>query len=470
MRVLQLSAELFPFIKTGGLADVAAALPVALRDAGAEPRLLLPGHPALMHALEGAEALAPDTAAGPLLRGQLPGFNGIPVYLLAHESFERDGPLYGHADDAARFARLGAAAVRLCEGWDPGWAPQLLHAHDWHAGAACAQLAWSRAQLRSGTRSLFTVHNLAYQGLFPASEFPLLGLPAGWFGLEGVEFFGQLSFMKAGLQFADQLSTVSPGYAKEIQTAEQGCGLDGLLRRRADALHGILNGVDAAVWNPATDPALPTRYSAGQWAAKAQCKDALRREFGLSTSEGPLFAVVSRLTEQKGLPLVLDALPELLDQGGQLVVLGQGEEAPRMAFAAQTYTGQVALAQAFDEALAHRIYAGADVVLMPSRFEPCGLSQLYGLKYGTLPLVRRVGGLADTVVDCTLEDLEADRATGFVFERFETADYRRALERAFTLWRKPTLWRQVQRRAMAQDFGWEAAAQRYLALYRNLFQ
>jgi starch synthase len=464
MRVLQLTSELFPFVKTGGLADVAAALPPALKALGAEPRLLLPGYPALLNALRDAQPL------DGLLRGSLPGLDGLPVYLLAHPAFAREGSLYGHADDAARFALLGQFAVRLAEGLDPQWTPQLLHAHDWHAGAACAQLAWSRAQLRTSTRSLFTVHNLAYQGLFPADQFPLLGLPPGWFGLEGVEFYGQLGFMKAGLQFADALSTVSPSYAQEIQTTEQGCGLDGLLRRRSGELHGILNGVDGAVWNPATDAALALPYQSGQWKGKAACKAALRAELGLAESEGPLFAIVSRLTEQKGLPLVTAGLPALLEQGGQLVVLGQGEEAPRLAAAAQANPGRVALAQAFDEGLAHRIYAGADVILMPSRFEPCGLSQLYGLKYGTLPLVRRVGGLADTVVDCTLEDLETERATGFVFERFDATDYQRALQRAFTLWRKPQLWRQVQRRGMAEDFGWRRAAEQYLALYRRLAQ
>ncbi len=472
-RVLQLAAELFPFVKTGGLADVAGALPPALQAAGAEPRLLLPGFPAVRAALREAQPVGSVASGLALLRGELPGFAGLPAYVLAGPAFERGGGLYGHADDAERFAALGRAAVSLAEGLDAGWQPQILHAHDWHAGAACAQLAWSRAQGRSRARSLFTIHNLAYQGLFPAESFGALDLPADWFAVEGLEFHGRLSFMKAGLQYADAISTVSPSYAREIQTAEQGCGLDGLLRRRAAELHGILNGVDPAVWDPARDAALVQTYRSGQWSGKAACKKALQAELGLAAQYGaPLFAVVSRLTEQKGLPLVLDGLDTLVAAGAQLAVLGRGEAGLEAAFAEaqRRHPGRVALAQTFDEALAHRIYAGADLMLMPSRFEPCGLSQLYGLKYGSLPLVHRVGGLADTVVDCALEELDADRATGFVFERFEPEDYRRALHRAMALWRRPKLWRQVQRRAMAQDFGWERAAAQYLDLYRGLLQ
>jgi starch synthase len=409
---------------------------------------------------------------------EAPSLAAVPVYLLHHDAlYGRPGNPYNDAvgapypDNHRRFALLGLAASRLAEGLDPGWLPQLVHGHDWHAGLAPAYLAFSRVSAASRAATVFTVHNLAYQGLFPPSTFAELGLPAAAYTLHGVEFHDQLSFMKAGLHYADRLTTVSPTYAREIQGAELGCGLDGLLRARASVLSGILNGVDEAVWNPATDSAIAQRYSAEQAAGKAACKAALQRECGLVVQrEAPLFTVVSRLTEQKGLHLVAETVAEIVDRGGQLVVLGNGEPALEAAFAraAHARPGQVALRQGLDEALAHRMFAASDVTLVPSRFEPCGLTQLYALKYGSLPLVRRTGGLADTVIDCTLEDLADDRATGFVFERFEAADLTRTLRRAFALWARPREWRAVRRRAMAQHFGWDTAAASYLALYRDL--
>jgi starch synthase len=320
-------------------------------------------------------------------------------------------------------------------------------------------------------RTVFTVHNLAYQGLFPASAFAGLGLPASAFALQGVEFFGQLSFMKAGLQYADRLTTVSPTYAREIQTREQGCGLDGLLRHRAGQLSGILNGVDPEVWAPAGDAHLPARYSAADLGGKAVCKAALQAESDLAPrKKALLLAVVSRLTEQKGLPLVLANVDWLVAQGAQLLVLGSGEPALEQGFAeaAVRHPGSVALRQGFDEALAHRIFAGADAVLVPSRFEPCGLTQLYGLAYGALPVVRRVGGLADTVTDCTLEDLHEGTATGVVFEPFTAEGLQRALRRALALWAQPASWRAVQQRDMGQPWAWTQAAQQYRALYADL--
>jgi starch synthase len=482
MRVLQVSAELFPLLKTGGLADVAGALPAALAAAGVEPRLLVPGFPAIREALAQECAVAPvalpwSEGRAALLRGRLPGL-AMPVYVLdAPGLFDRPGNPYAdaagvaYADNHRRFALLGLAAARLAEGVDGSWRPQIVHAHDWHAGLACAHIAAARARRRTEARTVFTIHNLAYQGLFPAEQFCDLGLPPQHYAVEGVEFYGQVSFMKAGLHFADAITTVSPSYAKEIQTPEQGCGLDGLLRRRADALHGILNGVDYAVWSPANDAAIAARYGADTASGKAACKTALQRECGLlSRADAPLFGIVSRLTEQKGLPLVLEALPDLLDAGSQLVILGEGDARLEAGFAEAVarHPGQVARRTGMDEGLAHRIYAGSDVMLVPSRFEPCGLTQLYGLSYGALPLVHRVGGLADTVIDCTLEDLAADTATGFVFNAFTVDAYRRALRRAFALWSRPEYWAQVRAAAMRQRFGWEDAAVRYLGVYREL--
>jgi starch synthase len=484
-RVLHVGAEIFPLLKTGGLADVLGALPMALRRAGADARVLLPAFPALLSALTavrevGALPLEWSGAPATLLAGQFEAapLAGLPVYLLQHEAlFGRTGNPYSDAagvayhDNHRRFALLGQAAARLAEGADPGWLPQVVHSHDWHAGLVPAYLAFARSAGMSQAASVFTIHNLAYQGLFPASVFGELGLPAGAYTLHGVEFHNQVSFMKAALHFADRITTVSPTYAREIQGLELGCGLDGLLRQRSEVLSGILNGVDEQVWNPADDAAIARTYSAGRMAGKAVCKAALQRECGLTVqSEAPLFSVISRLTEQKGLHLVAETVQQIVQRGGQLVVLGNGEPALEAAFAraAHAQPQHVALRQGLDEALAHRIFAGSDVTLVPSRFEPCGLTQLYALKYGSLPLVRRTGGLADTVIDCSLEELADERATGFVFDHFDAADLTRALRRAFALWARPRDWRGVRERAMAQHFGWDAAAASYLALYRSL--
>jgi starch synthase len=316
-----------------------------------------------------------------------------------------------------------------------------------------------------------TIHNLAYQGNFPSHIFGYLHLPAHFYDINGVEFHGQCSFLKAGLYFADKITTVSPTYAHEIQDSEQGCGLDGLLRARAQDLAGILNGVDGTVWNPATDPLIAGHYDLRDVAAKLVCKTALQQEAGLAIQdEAPLFCVVSRLTEQKGLHLVLAALPLIVRRGGQIMLLGTGDAALEAAFraAAAAYPQSVAVHIGYDEQLAHRLIAAADVILVPSRFEPCGLTQLYGLKYGTLPLVRKVGGLADTVVDSSLENLDEELATGFVFDAFDEDGIDAALRRAFALYRRDADWKLVQERGMRQQLGWDAAAGRYLALYEQI--
>jgi starch synthase len=485
LRVLHVGAEIFPLLKTGGLADVLGALPGALRRAGADARVLLPAFPALLTALRGMREVAAlgapwGGAPAKLLAGHFdaPALAGLPVYLLRHEAlFSRPGNPYSdakgaaYADNHRRFALLGLAAARLAEGADPDWLPQVVHGHDWHAGLALAYLAFSRAAGASRAASVFTIHNLAYQGNFASSVFGELGLPAAAYTLHGVEFHGQVSFIKAALHYADRITTVSPTYAREIQGAELGCGLDGLLSAHSAVLSGILNGVDDTVWNPAADASLTRNFSADHMAGKAACKAGLQTECGLEVQrDAPLFTVVSRLTDQKGLHLVAEVVPQIVERGGQLVVLGSGDAALESAFAraAQAHPRQVALRQGYDEALSHRIFGGSDVTLVPSRFEPCGLTQLYALKYGSLPLVRRTGGLADTVIDCTLEEMADERATGFVFERFDAADLTLALRRAFALWARPRDWRAVRSRAMAQRFGWDTAAASYLALYRSL--
>jgi len=364
---------------------------------------------------------------------------------------------------------LGLGAAHLGWGLDPHWGPQLLHYHDWHAGLAPAYLAL--AQNKPRVASVFTIHNLAYQGIFGGDCFVQLGLPPQAFSVHGLEYFGNVSFMKAGLFYAGRITTVSPTYAREIQTQEQGCGLDGLLRHRAGHLSGILNAVDSTVWNPATDRLIASNYDARNMAGKQGNKRALQTECGLQQAvKGPLFAVVSRLTDQKGLPLVLAAIDEIVTGGGQLVVLGSGEDWLEKAFVAKAaqHPGQISVRLGYDESYAHRIFAGSDVTLVPSRFEPCGLTQMYGLKYGSLPLVRRVGGLADTVIDTDLETLDNGTANGFVFNLSLEQDYRHAVRRAFALYRRSDDWNKVRLTGMNSAFEWATAAEQYRQLYQSL--
>ena len=487
MRVLQVSAEIFPLLKTGGLADIAGALPQALAGVGCQVRALLPGFPAILQALQASSLVGEFRAPwGDTVRvrlGQLAGVPGgdgpLSAYVLeAPALYARPGNPYEdaqrrpYADNHRRFAALGWAAAHLAHGLDGDWAPQIVHCHDWHAGLAPACLKhWPGPA--AGVRTLYTVHNLAYQGLFGSEVFGELGLPAAAFQLDGLEFHGQVTFMKAGLHYADHLSTVSPSYASEIQTPEQGCGLDGLLRSRREQLTGILNAVDEAVWSPGADALIEHVYTPARMAGKALCKAALQRCSGLGEqADAPLFALVGRITEQKGLSLVLAGVDEIVAQGGQLLVLGSGEAGLEQALQQQAvrHPGRVAVHLGYDEALAHRIFAGSDVTLVPSLFEPCGLTQMYGLKYGSLPLVRAVGGLADTVIDADLATLADHSATGFVFGPFTDAAYQHALRRVFALYGKRAAWARVRQTGMRQPLGWAPAAALYLALYQRLLQ
>ncbi|MCR5868291.1 glycogen synthase GlgA [Aquincola sp. J276] len=480
LKVLHVAAEVFPLVKTGGLADVVAALPPALIAAGADVRLLVPGLPQMVAAIESPQRVLDLGAlfgAGrvSLMLGRMPG-TGVPVYFIdAPYLYRRGGGPYQDSrglewqDNLQRFAMLGWVAAHLAAGeLDLAWTPDVMHAHDWHAGMACAYVA---GHPPTAAASVYTVHNLAYQGLFPTADFPWLGLSSRFMSPAGLEFHGQVSFMKAGLKFADRVTTVSPGYAREIATLEHGFGLDGVIRGRGSDVHGIINGIDEALWNPVEDPGLATRFDAETVSAgKAACKRALQQEMGLDTkAAGPLCGVVSRLTSQKGLDLVLAALPALLQRGGQLVLQGNGDPALEAAFrmAQQAHAGQVGVKLAYDEALAHRVMAGADLVLVPSRFEPCGLTQMYAQRYGALPVVRRVGGLADTVVDATPEALAEDRATGFMFDAASGPALEGAIHRACDVFVEPVTWQQMRRRAMACNFSWDGPAQQYLALYRD---
>jgi starch synthase len=476
MRVLYVSSELYPLVKAGGLGDVSAALPPALRRVGVDARLFLPRFPAFREGIADQEPVVSLGAAFgasqvTIYRGRVPDTD-VPAYLLdAPELYDRPGGPYVDSegtewhDNPRRFALFGWAAARFADG---DWRPDVIHAHDWHAGLAPAWLA-----AMSGYRppSVFTVHNLAYQGLVPAERYHELGLPGYFFSLEGLEFHGMASFMKAGLYYADQLTTVSPTYAAEIQHPEQGFGLHGLLATRADDLKGILNGVDYGVWDPATDPQLPVGYSVENPAPKADAKAALQRELGLAERpDAPVFGVVSRLNGHKGLDLALAALPELVGEGAQFAILGSGDPDLEAGFrrCADAYSGQVAVYVGYDEGLAHRVFAGADSLLVPSRSEPCGLTQLYALRYGTLPLVRRAGGLADTVVDASPAALADGSATGFVFGPATVEAFREAAQRAIGVYHDPESWRQMQQRAMTRDFGWEQSAATYRDLYQGL--
>jgi starch synthase len=466
VKVLFVTPEALPFVKTGGLGDVAAALPAALTALGVDVRLLIPGYPAVLDGLAGARPVAelaglPGQVAGArLLAGTTAA--GLPVYAIDCAAlYGRPGNPYlgpdgtDWPDNYRRFGALG----RVAADWPvPGWRPNIVHGNDWQSGLAPAYLA-----LAGGDRpaTLFTIHNLAFQGLFPSRVMGELALPPASFSVQGVEYYGQVGFLKAGLWYADKLTTVSPTYAEEIQSEPLGFGLQGLLHGRAGDLVGILNGVDTAAWDPATDAHLPVRYSAERLDLKPAAKQALRRALGLGETPGPLAVAVTRLTEQKGMDLVLAALPALLARGGQLAVLGTGDAALETAFAdaARRAPRQVAVRLDYDEPLSHQLQGGGDIVLVPSRFEPCGLTQMYGLRYGTLPLVRRTGGLADTV---------RDGETGFVFEAATPDAFADAWRRAADAFADRPLWRRMQDRAMRVDVSWKASAERYLRLYRSL--
>jgi starch synthase len=477
MKVLFVTSEAHPLMKTGGLGDVCGSLPPALQALGVDVRLLLPAyHDALKRAgklKEAARLMLPGLAAPvTLLEGVLPGTR-VKFWLADFPpAFDRPGNpytnAYGHPwhDNAARFALLSRAAVAVAHG-DAGlaWRPDIVHCHDWQSGLVPALLSQSNPR----PATVFTIHNLAYQGLFPYETFAALRLPEQLWSMHGLEFHGQLSFIKGGLAYADRVTAVSPTYAREIQAAPHGLGLDGLLRHRRGTLHGILNGIDTDEWNPARDKHLAKPYSATRFAAKAANKRALQREFGLPPAAGVLLVgMIGRLVTQKGIDLVLDALEGLERLPLQLALLGLGEARYEKALqaAAARYSGWFAARIGYDEATAHRVQAGADAFLMPSRFEPCGLSQLHALRYGTVPIVHRVGGLADTVVDATKASLARRRATGFAFDGERPADLVEAVERAAQLYRDAPRWRRLALTGMRQDFSWRHSA----AAYRRLYQ
>ncbi|MEL6886706.1 MAG: glycogen synthase GlgA [Pseudomonadota bacterium] len=468
IEALSVTSECVPLVKTGGLADVAGALPGALLGHGVRMRTLLPGYPAVMAAVTDAQVVADYDAlfdgSARVLAAKAAGLDLL--VLDAPHLFDRDAGIYLNADGAdwpdnpERFAALCRVAADIAAGRLADWVPQIVHCHDWQAGLTPYYIT------RDGTQvgTVVTIHNIAFQGLAPATRGAALGIAASDFTAEKVEYFGQLSALKAGLICADRLTTVSPTYAQELMTPEFGMGLDGVLRARRDVLSGILNGIDEDVWSPATDP-LITPYKTPR--GKTANTRALRAEFGLPEANGPLCVVISRLTGQKGLDLLLEALPTLLDRGGQLALLGSGDPALEHAFT-QHDSPNVAARIGYDEALSHRIMAGGDAILVPSRFEPCGLTQLYGLRYGTLPVVALTGGLADTVIPATPATMARDVATGIQFHPITADALSSALTKLCDLFEQPKTWSRMQRNAMAHPVGWGPSAAAYAALYTEL--
>ena len=473
-RVLSVASEAVPLIKTGGLADVAGALPEALAREGWDMRVLLPAYPGLVAKLGPAEEVwsAPDLFGG---RGRVlkAAVGGVTFLLLeAPHLYDRRGGPYSeaghdHPDNPERFAALSWAAAEMARrGGGDGWQPEVLHAHDWQAGLAPAYLRYGP---QSAVRSVLTIHNIAFQGIAPAHKLGALRLPGWAYSAEQVEYYGNISTLKAGLVTADAITTVSPTYAEELMRPEFGMGLEGVIAARAKDLHGILNGVDEAVWSPERDAAIAA-YSAADLKAKAENRAALAAEFGLTPGEGPLAIVVSRLTDQKGIDLLIAVLPEFVAAGGSLAVLGSGDPMLEAAMrrAADGFPGRVAVRIGYDEALSHRMFGGGDAVLVPSRFEPCGLTQMYGLRYGTLPVVAATGGLNDTVIGATPASLSARAATGITFHPVDGMAFAGALRRLRALYADRPLWTAMMKRAMKTEVGWRDPAARYAALYRSL--
>jgi starch synthase len=467
--VLSVTSECVPLVKTGGLADVAGALPGALAPFGYEMRTLLPGYRDVLAQVPGARAVMsePDLLGG---KGRIlyAEVDGLKVYVLdAPHLFDRDGTPYMDArgrdfpDNPERFAALSWMAARIADKGAAKWKPKLVHCHDWQAGLVPYYLRLHAIKVPC----VFTIHNIAFHGIAPADRIEALGLDRAHFNEAGFEFWGHASALKAGLVFSDKITTVSPTYASELTTSEFGMGLDGVLRQRNADLVGILNGIDMEVWNPATDPTIAAyKTAAGKKRAKAQ----LRAELGLPDADGPLCTVVSRLSHQKGLDVLLEALPALIDRGGQLALLGSGDRNLEGAYRRAASHPNVAVHIGYDEALSHRMIAGADAILVPSRFEPCGLTQLYGLRYGTIPVVAMTGGLADTVINASPMALRSGVATGIQFKNVTAHALAGALMQLSALFADKSVWAKLQKNAMRQDVGWEASAAEYAALYKRL--
>ena len=477
IRILSVASEAYPLVKTGGLADVVGALPDALKPHGIAVTTLLPGYPAVLAATKQANVIHQyaNLMGHParLLKSEI---SGHPLLILdAPPLFARAGGLYADTggadwkDNWRRFAALGRAAADLASGAITGESFNILHAHDWQAGLAPAYLRFAPGPGKAAD-SIITVHNIAFQGRFEQAVFPLLGLPPQAYAIDGVEYYGGVSFLKAGLTSADAITTVSPGYAREIQQPAFGMGLEGVIRARAAIVSGIVNGIDHAIWNPGKDIALAATYGSTTLEKRQTNKRAIETHFGLNPGSGPLFTVISRLTWQKGMDVLAGQLDALVAMGGRLALLGAGDADMETTFrdAATRHQGRIGVVIGYDEKLAHLLQGGADAILIPSRFEPCGLTQLYGLAYGCVPVAARTGGLGDTIIDANEAALAAGVATGVLFDEVTPAGIRGALSRAIELFKRPPAWEKLQRQGMQADFSWQHVGARYASLYRSL--
>ncbi|WPZ33503.1 glycogen synthase GlgA [Thalassobaculum sp. OXR-137] len=475
MRILFVASECVPLVKTGGLADVAGALPKALTRKGVDVRVLVPGYTGVMARMAEGKVVwrADDVFSRQAVVRRAP-VDGLDVLALdIPEFYERDG-LYVTRDGAdwpdnpVRFASLAWVAASIArDGLEGGWRPDIVHAHDWQAALAPLYLKdWGVPDVAS----ILTIHNMSYQGMCGADLRRDLKLPEAGFDAQGYEFYGQVNFLKAGLIHSDLVTTVSPTYARELESPDFGWGLEGVLAARQERAIGILNGIDTEMWDPMTDPAVPSFTTRSLSGRRSACKSLLNAFSIDADRPGPLFAVVSRLTDQKGLDLLLGILPDMLRNGGSLVLLGSGDRRLEEAFqtAARDHEGSVGVRIGYDEDLAHRIYAGADAILVPSRFEPCGLTQMYAMRYGALPVVARTGGLADTIIDANSAAISAGVATGFQFEPGSREAFANAIAKVFAVFSEPGLWRQMQRNAMRHPVGWDGPAERYVDLYARL--
>lgn len=489
MQVLFVTSEAYPLIKTGGLADVSGALPKALKSLSGfdgDVKILLPGYQAVLSQLVAPRTIATMTVLGQhceLLLATVPNTENqtdldaqVDIMVIKAPSlYERAGGPYADEngvdwhDNALRFAVLSRVASLLCSAATPypAWKPTLVHCNDWQTGLVPAYM---KLVDHSNVKSIFSIHNLAYQGCFDANCLADLALPVEHFKMDGLEYYGQLSFLKAGLYYADKLTTVSPTYAQEIQTPAFGFGMEGLLQSRSNDLVGILNGIDTQVWNPETDAYLCKKYSNKRITGKKAVKQSLQKQLGLAESaESPLLGVVSRFAHQKGLDLLPNIMPDLIELGCQFAILGSGDQSIESQFLtlAQQYPDRISVTVDYNEPLSHNIMAASDLFIMPSRFEPCGLNQMYGLAYGTPPVVSATGGLADSVVDTNAETLKAKTATGFVMSAVSEGALLASITNAVTYWRKP-VWRSIQRHGMQLDLSWASRAQVYLLLYQQV--
>lgn len=475
MQVLSVTPEIFPLIKTGGLADVTGALPPALAGLGVEMRSLVPGYPAVMAALKKKKAVHQYTALqGGKATVHAAQVAGLDLLVLdAPHLFDRPGGPYGDAtgadwqDNWKRFAALGRVGADISAGVVAGYKPDVVHAHDWQSAMTLAYMRYGEA---ANVPSVMTVHNLAFQGQFGANVFSGLGLPPQAMALDGVEYYGGVGFLKAGLQAAWAITTVSPTYAQEIRSPAFGMGLDGLINLRSADLLGIVNGIDDDIWNPETDPHLAATYSAKSLKGRKANKRAIEERMQLDREEGPIYCVVSRLTWQKGIDILAAIVDAVVASGARLAILGSGDAGLEGALlaAAARHRGRVGVVIGYDEALSHLLQGGADGILIPSRFEPCGLTQLYGLRYGCVPLVARTGGLADTVIDANEAAVAAGVATGFQFAPENAGAFHHAILRANALHADPSTWAAIQKQGMKADVSWDRSARKYAALYGKL--